>query len=1275
MKKKSTFFKLTIAFFFALISQTIIAQDAQDNQKAMSLVKKNAAAIGLSAGSIDNSRISSAYDDASSGATMVYLQQTYKGIDVDKSILVLAFKNGSLVSSAGSRIDVSHSTIAVSPDLQKKLSTPVITAEAAIQSAAQHLQLPAPFITARSAAAQDFTMPTDFGNVGIAKENVMVRLIWVPQKTFERIKLAWEVNLSPKKTPDSWRVIVDAKAGNVIKKENYTVPDNWYKENKQSVKDDNVNNTPSASNSSQRTLQDITSVTYRVVPFPAEAPSFPKGNPSLVTDPWELSPPGSGATPFIWNADGNKQYRLTRGNNVSAQEDVNADDEDGRKAKGTVYGDNLYFDYMPDFSKPPTDSINQGFAITNLFYWNNIMHDLSYQYGFDERAGNFQQNNVGKGGKGHDLVYADAQDGSGTNNANFYTPPDGYSPRMQMYLFNGDPSKTMKINSPQSLAGNVTAVEGQVSTNNTLAALGPVTGDVALYNEATDTFHIACDPSSNSGALTGKIVLLNRGTCAFVSKILNAQNAGAKAVIVVDNVPGEYPFTMGGFDSSIVIPAVMISYEDGMRIQGAVQSGTVVNVTLSAPPAIDGDLDNGVICHEYTHGISTRLTGGPANVSCLFNAEEMGEGWSDYISLMTITDWKKARPNDGYNAKGIGTYVLNEPTTGAGIRLYPYSVNMSIDPHTYADVAAYGGEPHLNGEIWASALWDMTWFIIQQDGINKNIFNAQGEGGNTVAYKLVIEGMKLQPCSPGFIDGRDAILKADTLLYGGKYSCLIWKAFARRGMGVGASEGSSNVIADEVVDFTEGALFITKHVDKKIAIPGLPLTYTIGLKAKTVCDGNIQPNYSVTDSLPGNVTYVSSDGTYNLANRTVSFNSINMNGGDSLNYKVKVRVNLHTAFQDSVYINDSVNSPTISDTWVAKNGKDLAWSTLNLGIYFYYSNDDSVRDAESLVTAQQYLIPGTATTFSFFHEMISSDFNNGGVVEITADGGRNWEDLGPYMSGFVYNETITGNSVLNGRKAFSGFGYGITNIDLSSFAGKKVKIRFRYATSDSSYAVPNGGTGWIIDDIELSASAAVTNTARLYNQQNELKDYSTVVTKIKGWRFFNDFITENRNNTEALLNWHTPGELSGSYKVERSVDKGTTFKEIGTVNTTGSDADLQSYNFTDASPAEGVNMYRIHHISSNGTIDYTDVKALTFDNAKGVRVFPNPAKDKIQVSIPGNSKAVTLQLTDGLGKVIKIYKATGQSVELSLPALSSGVYYLNVIKTDGTTSKHKVVIE
>ncbi len=405
MKTKPTLFKLAIAFCCAIVFQTtLVAQDLQENQKALALVKKNAAAIGLSNDDVANSRISSTYDDALSGTTLVYLQQTYKGIDVDKTIQVLAFKNGQLVSSSGSRIDLSR-YIAASPTMQKKLATPAVTAEAAIKSAAQHLHLPAPLINARPAAGQDFLKPVDYGDLGIAKENVTVRLVWVPQKTFERIKLAWEVNVSPKKTPDSWRVIVDANGGNVIRKDNYTVPDNWDKENKQPGNGNKIEGAPSAPDTSGKelqqgntnaSLQGITSVTYRVIPFPAEAPSFPKGKPSLVTNPWELSPAGSGATPFNWNDDGNRQYKITRGNNVLAQEDLNGDNGNGRRAIGTVYQDNLYFDYMPDFSQQPYDSINQGFAITNLFYWNNIMHDLSYQYGFDEKAGNFQQNNLGK---------------------------------------------------------------------------------------------------------------------------------------------------------------------------------------------------------------------------------------------------------------------------------------------------------------------------------------------------------------------------------------------------------------------------------------------------------------------------------------------------------------------------------------------------------------------------------------------------------------------------------------------------------------------------------------------------------------------------------------------------------------------------------------------------------------------------------------------------------------------------------------------------------------
>jgi len=278
------------------------------------------------------------------------------------------------------------------------------------------------------------------------------------------------------------------------------------------------------------------------------------------------------------------------------------------------------------------------------------------------------------------------------------------------------------------------------------------------------------------------------------------------------------------------------------------------------------------------------------------------------------------------------------------------------------------------------------------------------------------------------------------------------------------------------------------------------------------------------------------------------------------------------------------------------------------------------------------------------------------------------------MSGFVYNERITGNSVLKGRMAFTGgTPFMTTNINLGSFAGKKVKIRFRYATSDGSPAIP-GFSGWDIGDIKLSASASITNTAKLfYEKNNALLASSTAVTKIKGEEVNTDFVAAKYNETEALLTWQRPGEINGTYHIERSTDNGVTFRAIGTVKTIGNNSNTQSYSFKDAAPAEGLNLYRIHYIIGEGA-DRTNVKALTFDNLKAVRVYPNPAKDKIKISIPGNNKTAVIQLTDGLGKTIKTYYTAQKNTELNLPALPSGFYYLNITKTDGI-SRHKLVIE
>jgi len=210
--------------------------------------------------------------------------------------------------------------------------------------------------------------------------------------------------------------------------------------------------------------------------------------------------------------------------------------------------------------------------------------------------------------------------------------------------------------------------------------------------------------------------------------------------------------------------------------------------TLTLPER-SASFDNGVIVHEYAHGWSTRLTGGRENVNCLSNAEQMGEGWSDFAALMATT-----LPTDnGFESRGVGSWLLGQSTGGRGIRQFPYSRTESVDPRDYSTLPAET-LVHGVGSIWAAMLWDLNWELIDQYGFDPDL--ARGSGGNNIAMQLVTDGLKLQPCSPGFVDGRDAILAADRIAYGGAHQCLIWEVFTRHGLGYYADQGSPFDITD-----------------------------------------------------------------------------------------------------------------------------------------------------------------------------------------------------------------------------------------------------------------------------------------------------------------------------------------------------------------------------------------------------------------------------------------------------------------------------------------------
>lgn len=1271
------------AFFVCLLLFTSMAAFCQQDYKAqaLELVKANAAKEHLSEDDLQNMTVANAYYDNLSGTVMAYVQQTYKGIGVYNGIQVFAFRNGQLVSQSGQRISKMANKVTEVNGL------PVLSPSDALRAAATHLNKTiTQYITPLD--VQENGRKMVFPALDIAQENITVQLLWVPADS-GKVKLGWQVQVAPKGSIDHWLIRVDALNSKILGKDNFTVSCNF--DNKHNHENDCIEVKSFAANTTAPQVQTIKSVnaissaTYRVSPFPAESPQHPGGAIALRTDPWLLASVGNNATTLKWHNDGTTDYPNTRGNNVYAQEDRdNSNSTFGSTAPSSTPDPALTFDF-PYNSTQPQSIVSQNMAITNLFYWNNIIHDVTYQYGFDEVSGNFQASNMGRGGLGNDYVIADAQDAGGTNNANFATPNDGGRPRMQMYLWNSRPNGAMYVNAPSSMVGYKYAVESNFVTNipanttpaNKLAKTGTITGDVVLYNDGdVPTNHLACVSPSNPLAINGKIALIDRGgTCNFIDKVRNAQFYGAIGVIVANNVSGT-PITMGSnYDATITVPAVMISMEDGIAIKNALAASQTVNVTLSP---FDGDMDNGIMVHEYGHGVSNRLTGGPANSSCLQNAEQMGEGWSDYLALMITTNWATATVNDGANSRGIGTYVVGQPINSGGIRQYPYSTNMSINPWTYAMLASgtFGGESHYVGEIWCTALWHMTWNIIQQDNlINTNLYNANAAGGNTAAFKLVMMGMKLQPCSPGFIDGRNAILKADTLLYNGKYSCSIWNAFAQRGMGAYASQGSSGSYTDQMADFSMPASAnMTKKVDKAIAAMNEELTYSFKVSAQC----SPIASYKLVDTLPTNITYVAgSGGTYNAANRTVTFSGINLNASESQTLTFKAKVNTGTYTAAVQHINETVASASMPSSWASSSNTSTQWvvsSSQNYSSpYSFFCQELATPSLQTLTTTGSYSL-SNVSTLSFYHNYNTESGFDGGVVEISTDNGANWRDLGPYMKVNGYNSLIASDAAtdLINRQAFSGTSGGFvqTIINLSAFAGNTAKFRFRFASDNGT-----GGSGWFVDNINVRSEAGVWNKANLYDDFSNYLLTSDTTTIIMNavpveWGTF----TAEKKAASSLLKWTTVQEQNSlRFVVERSID-GSSFMEIGSVKAAGNTNTTTAYTLTDILPVAGINYYRIRQVDMNGRSIYSDVRTVTFNPFKGaISITPNPARDRIAITVPGNSKSLQVVILNAVGQKVQTANINGQYNQLMLNSLPAGLYYIRISGEEGEQTKKLLV--
>lgn len=817
---------------------------SQDNS-ALNTVKQylntEAARLGLSSSDLNDLKLNTHYLNEKNNVEYTYVQQAYGGYPIYNAIANFAVKNGKVL----------HMNETFQKNLQQRIGNQqAIDMNLMAELMAQNL---------------GFTLnETAFLNTNFTND-----LMYYPTED-GKINLSWIIHLNMKIDNELkiMEVIANAQTGQIYDQHNHLlscsfseVPfDNPLTEHKKSEKVAWLNQ----QYISNATLND--NAQYRVYELPVEAPTF--GDRTMVVNPADPI-----ASPFGWhdtNGVVGPESTLTRGNNVVAVNDSNSEGLNWLYFGGPYTfngfadgGNELNFDFPIDLTRNMYESADA--STTNLFYMNNMLHDVWYQYGFTEAAGNFQVNNYGNGGIGNDEVYAFGQTGEALgsmNNAMFGTPTEGGNPYMVMFMWtsNQGDSHLFSVNTAGPHQGNY---------NGVIAGFGPelpttpITADLAVViddnaNGGTDA-NDGCENLTNAAQLNGKIALIKRGNCEFVVKVKKAQNAGALAVVMVNNEGGA-PIPMGGTDPTITIPSVMISMNDGNPIIDAVLAGTSLNGSVPKDGHWDGykdgSLDNGIIAHEYGHGISNRLTGGPTTGGCLNNEEQMGEGWSDYIALVMTME-----PGDqGEDGRGIGTFAVSQPTNGVGIRPTRYSTNMSINNATYNRIRSVS-VPHGVGYVWATMLWEMTWELIDEYGFDPDLYN--GTGGNNIAMQLVMDGMKLQPCNPGFVTGRDAILQADQINNDGVNQCRIWSAFAKRGLGYGASQGSPY----NVHDGTEAFDMPPTNV--------LDCSGALGIEDLTHSQLSLYPNptkgefYILTDKSYGNTEIKIQDLTGKLIHSTV----------------------------------------------------------------------------------------------------------------------------------------------------------------------------------------------------------------------------------------------------------------------------------------------------------------------------------------------------------------------------------------------------------------------
>ena len=834
---------------------------------------------------------------------------------------------------------------------------------------------------------------------------------------------------------------------------------------------------------------------------------------------------------------------------------------------------------------------------------------------------------------------------------------------------------SLTINSPAGIAGNyscypTTAFGTAVST--------PITENVVLVIDDVAPTSDGCENITNAAALNGKIALIRRGTCNFVIKVKSAQDAGAIAVIMMNNIDGT-PVAMGGDDTTITIPSIMISKADGDLLEAQLGSGPV-SATLN--PVVAGAFTGNLVPgQQHINDIKVRNNGGVSEIYVaagdtfysaanqatymggpafgLYKSIDGGLNWIE-VNLPLTSNGNKHCPNDieiGSDGKiWLSTTVSQVYGDGGG------KIFSSVDGSTFTQ--SYQITNGRRTQLALSTTNTNKIYVLVEDSTNgeADIYltnNAFSTAATKLNEPFAIHGTTDTDFCRGqaFYDLMISVDPAnDAIVYiggidlhrstnsGGSWATISkWTAGYGTGVSVVHADQHAMVFrpgnSNQAIFAHDGGVSYASSLSTAASSTTAISTRVNGLNITQFYSVGVAPTSAVS-GLPGNDYFAAGaqdNGTQYFENASAGINaSVQSQGGDGA----------YTLFDqgaDKYYISNYVYNESIN--------------------YRLMVSPFTVRTLDNDIDGNNGAFIAPMTLDSNL-DVLFSDYSNGTTYRV-----RRYTNL---KAGGVGRTNLTNTLLTAPATALKVSAYTTTSSTLlvGTRLGKLLRVTGANNTAGTWTDITGPGFVGSISDVEFGA-----NNNEIFVTMHNYNVVSVWYTSNGGTTWLNKegnlpdlpvkTIQRNPLNTEEVIIgtelgvWYTNNFSAASPTWNHSYNGMSNVKVVDLVLRNDNTVFAATY-------GRGI---------FSGVFTATSLSSDDVTKNKGIKIYPNPSNGVVNVSIENYSGNLNVEIYDINGR--KVFSNTGNystDKAISLQGLQAGVYVLKLEGEDGLSHSEKIVL-